>query len=77
MKYLIDEAVICGIKNPSLIIRGWVENSAEYLVVKKGNTVIKKQEIKKTRSRVSTFHYSIDLKGHTNVDIYFEGNGKL
>lgn len=77
MKYLIDEAVICGIKNPSLIIRGWVENSAEYLVVKKGNTVIKKQEIKKTRSRVSTFHYSIDLKGHTNVDIYFERTGEL
>lgn len=77
MKYLIDEAVICGIKNPSLIIRGWVENSAEYLVVKKGNTVIKKQEIKKTRSRVSTFHYSIDLKGYTNIEVYFEGTGEL
>lgn len=77
MKYLIDEAVICGIKNPSLVIRGWVENSAEYLVVKKDNTVIKKKKIEKTRSRVSTFHYSIDLNGHTNIDVYFEGKGKL
>lgn len=77
MKYLIDEAVICGIKNPSLVIRGWVENSAEYLVVKKDNTVIKKKKIEKTRSRVSTFHYSIDLNGHTNIDVYFEENGQL
>lgn len=75
LKYKFYEVVICGIKNPTLIIRGWVDNSIDYIVVKSNNNCIEKKKLIKNRSKISTFNYKIDLKGKSTADVYF-GNEK-
>lgn len=71
MKYKIEEAVITGIKNPSLIVRGWVDSSAIHMIIKDNNKVIEKKLLIKNRSKITTFNYSIELNGSTRVQVYF------
>lgn len=75
MKYRIDDCTIGGIINPTLTLIGWVDNSADKIVIKQAGQVIDEIVIKKVRSRVTTFHYEIPLvKGKKNYEIYFSNN---
>ena len=77
LRYKFDEAIICGIKNPTLVIRGWVDNNADFLVVKNNNNCIERKELIKNRAKISTFNYKINLNGNSIVDIYFENKKNL
>lgn len=75
MKYKINECTIGGVINPTLTLIGWVENSADKVVIKYGNHIVDEKIINKVRTRVTTFHYEISLiKGQNEYEIYFANN---
>ena len=58
MKYRIEECEVCGIMNPTLVIRGWADSTINHIKIKSPDEILVK-EIKKIRSRIVSFDYKI------------------
>lgn len=77
VRYRIEECEVCGVLNPTLVIRGWVENAANEIIIKGNDNEVIEKKIEKYRSRISTFNYKISLGKSQRYDIYFQCDTEL
>ena len=47
VRYRIEECEVCGVLNPTLVIRGWVENTANEIIIKGNDNEIIEKKIEK------------------------------
>jgi Glycosyltransferases, probably involved in cell wall biogenesis len=70
MRFRIEECVICGIVNPRLVLRGWVENTVDKILITDSADFNYEIELKKNRKRISYFDHNIPLSKSNRFTIY-------